>query len=96
MPMEREKNSLNSQTKDRYLDLSEPALLNDNHYHTETEVSLVSLRTEDKPSKGGRLWPPTVSNVSPWTWQWDAVDWMDTTFNIDSVERGCKRGHPRR
>ena len=43
--------------------MSEPALLDDNHYHTDTEVSLAGLQTEDKPSKGGRLWPPTVSNV---------------------------------
>ena len=48
-----ERNSVNLQTKDRYLDMSEPALLNDNHYHTDTEVSLVSLQTEGKPSKRG-------------------------------------------
>jgi hypothetical protein len=61
--LEMESNSVNPLTKDSCLDMSEPALLDDNHYRADIRVSLVSLQTEDKPSEASAFWPSTVSNV---------------------------------
>jgi hypothetical protein len=47
--LEMESNSINALTKDSCLDMSEPALLDDNHYRADIGLSLVSLRTKDKP-----------------------------------------------
>ena len=56
--LEMEGNSINALTKDSCLDMSEPALLDDNHYRADMGLSLVSLQTKDK----GRA--ALVSNVS--------------------------------
>jgi hypothetical protein len=47
--LEMESDSVNALTKDSCLDMSEPPLLDDNHYRADIRVSLVGLRTKDKP-----------------------------------------------
>jgi hypothetical protein len=46
--LEMESNSVNALTKDSCLDMSEPALLDDNPYRVDMGLSLVSLQTKDK------------------------------------------------
>jgi hypothetical protein len=61
--LEMESDSINALTKDSCLDMSELALVDDNHYRAGIPVSLVSLQTEDKPLEVSAFWPSTVSNV---------------------------------
>lgn len=61
--LEMESNSINALTKDSCLDMSELALVDDNHYRAGIRVSLVSLQTEDNPLEASAFWPSTVSNV---------------------------------